>query len=383
MGDLGGTAAQNTKQKMCSRIAEMSHTRDDKSAPKEYYKIATSQNPVSHVGHTSPLVPNVVPELCPVSCSEQSSTSIQASKKTNVSSNMILRIPPRRIALCGGGIRGVAHVGVMKAFHDHGIFNHIKEVIGISAGAFIGLLWTLEYTIPQMELLALEFDFTVLRNFEPESILSFPLTFGLDDGSKIDKLITSVLKQKGFGPDVTFEQISAKYSMLFRCYATELQTLKFREFGSLKTPKTSVKFAVRASMALPFFYTPMKDPKSNLLFVDGAVLHNLPLAFLKEHEICETWGVLFIVQPSETVEPIQDIMQVVRHIYDCSTVMKSAPYMEKFGDKIICIPAGDFGTLQLGKTREERAQLIQRAYSITKKFMYSLSKPRHRRFSAS
>jgi hypothetical protein len=63
--------------------------------------------------------------------------------------------------------------------------------------------------------------------------------------------------------------------------------------------------------------------------------------------------------------------------------MKTAPYMEKFGHKIICIPTGDFGTLQLGKTRQERAELIQRAYTITKKFMYSLSKPSHRRFSAS
>jgi predicted acylesterase/phospholipase RssA len=271
----------------------------------------------------------------------------------------------------------------MKAFYEHGIFNHIREVIGISAGAFIGLLWVLEYTIPQIENLALEFDFTVLRNFEPESVLSFPLTFGLDDGSKIDKLIASVLKQKGFAPDATFEQVFTKYSMHFRCYTTELQTSKVREFSTFKSPKTSVKFAIRASMALPFFYTPIKDPKSNLLFVDGAVLHNLPLAFLKEDEIRETWGVLFTITPCETAEPIEDIMQVVRYIYDCSTVMKTAPYMERFGDRVICIPTGDFGTLQLGKTREERAELIQRAYRITKKFMYSLSKPRHRRFSAS
>lgn len=361
----------------------MSHTRDGRSAPKAYYKTATSQSPASHVGHINPLVPNVALELFPVSCSDQSSTSIQASKKTNLSSNMILRIPPRRVALCGGGIRGVAHVGVMKAFYEHGIFNHIREVIGISAGAFIGLLWVLEYTIPQIENLALEFDFTVLRNFEPESVLSFPLTFGLDDGSKIDKLIASVLKQKGFAPDATFEQVFTKYSMHFRCYTTELQTSKVREFSTFKSPKTSVKFAIRASMALPFFYTPIKDPKSNLLFVDGAVLHNLPLAFLKEDEIRETWGVLFTITPCETAEPIEDIMQVVRYIYDCSTVMKTAPYMERFGDRVICIPTGDFGTLQLGKTREERAELIQRAYRITKKFMYSLSKPRHRRFSAS
>jgi len=367
----------------------MSHTRDDKSAPKEYYKISTLQSPVLHDGHTNPSALIAEPGLCPVYCSEALSTSIQGSKKTNLHSNMILRIPPRRIALCGGGIRGVAHVGVMKAFHDHGIIAHIKEVIGISAGAFIALLWILEYTIPQIELLALEFDFTVLRNIEPENILSFPMTFGLDDGTKVDKLITSVLRQKGFSPDATFEQIHAKHSMHLRCYATELQTSRVREFSTSKTPKISVKFAIRASMSLPFFYTPVKDPSSHALLVDGAVLHNLPLAFLKEHEVCETWGVLFIIESSsDTIKPVEDIMQVVRYIYDSYTIMKNIPYTDKFADKIISIPTGDFGTLQFEKTREQRAELIQRAYQITKKFIYSLSKRgkqkhRQRRFSAS
>jgi NTE family protein len=56
-----------------------------------------------------------------------------------------------------------------------------------------------------------------------------------------------------------------------------------KEMSYEKTPDMSVAKAIRASMSLPILYTPVKDGDS--LLVDGGLLHNLPLAFLKEEEI--------------------------------------------------------------------------------------------------
>ena len=360
----------------------MSHTRDDKSAQEVYYKPEGEHGRAECDDHTNLLALSEAPVLHPLVSLHHQTASIQAIKKTNT--QLTRRIPPRRMALCGGGVRGIAHVGVMKALEEAGLLIHIKEVIGISAGAFFSLLWILDYTVAQIEQLSLELDFTKLRNIQPETVLSFPLTFGLDDGQGIEKLIGSVLKQKGLSPEATFEQVAVKYPKHLRCFATELQTSKVREFSTVKTPKTSVKFAIRASMSLPLFYTPVKEESTGALLMDGALLNNLPLVFLNEYEIRETWGVLFAIEQGTKIAPVDDIMELIRYIYDSSKVMKSVPYIDKFSDRLILIPTNEFSALNFEEPREERKKLIDRAHDLTKKFIYSYSKSSTplRRFSA-
>ena len=43
------------------------------------------------------------------------------------------------IVLSGGGIKGVAHVGILKALFQHDIYPNI--VSGVSAGAIVGALY--------------------------------------------------------------------------------------------------------------------------------------------------------------------------------------------------------------------------------------------------
>ena len=48
------------------------------------------------------------------------------------------------IALSGGGIRGIAHAGVLKALEDNGI--NIHAIGGTSSGALIAGLYALGYS---------------------------------------------------------------------------------------------------------------------------------------------------------------------------------------------------------------------------------------------
>jgi hypothetical protein len=64
--------------------------------------------------------------------------------------------------------------------------------------------------------------------------------------------------------------------------------------------------------------------------------------------------------------------------------MKNVPYIDKFSDRLILIPTNDFSALNFEEPREERKKLIDKAYDLTKKFIYSYSKSVTplRRFSA-
>ncbi len=279
----------------------------------------------------------------------------------------------------------MAHVGVMKALEQEGMLSCVKEMIGISAGSLFCLLWVLGYTLDELERLAVEFDFRLLRNIEPENVFLFPETFGLDDGKSLEKLIVSILRQKGFPPTATFSDIEKRCPVALRCYATELQTSRIREFSTSLTPTMEVRMAIRASMSLPFLYTPVKDPHSEALLMDGGLLNNLPMVFLQEHQIHETWGVLFHTSKHSLV-PVKDISQFFRYIYDGATLMRSTLFLDRYGDRVIKISTEDFGALDFDESKESRLDLIELARKTTIRFLYSStsdpSKKYVRRFSA-
>lgn len=287
----------------------------------------------------------------------------------------MLRIPPRRLAFCGGGIRCVAHVGVLKAMNEAGLLSCVKEMIGVSAGALFALLYVLGYSIGQIEELALNFDFRILGDIDPEDLLLFSVSLGLNSGDMLDKLVASVLHQKGFDKDITFEQLAARVRLGFRCYATELQTSTIKEMSATASPDMLVRTAVRASMSLPIMYSPV--PYGPTLLVDGGLLHNLPLVFLNQAELADTWGVLFM-SPNKKVEVIESVVDFFKYVYDGVVLMRNLPCIQKYKERLIVIESDEFSSLNFGESKETRIEFIRRAELATIAFLGSSVRPRRR-----
>ncbi len=112
-------------------------------------------------------------------------------------------IPPRRIVLSGGGIRALAHLGALEILESKGLLQAVKEYVGVSAGAFVGFSLMIGYTIQELKMLCSVFDFSVLRNLDPEAALEFPTTFGFDNGENLMKLLQSLLRIKKLSPSLT------------------------------------------------------------------------------------------------------------------------------------------------------------------------------------
>jgi predicted acylesterase/phospholipase RssA len=279
-------------------------------------------------------------------------------------------------------MRCIAHVGVFKALAQHHCLNCVKEVLGISAGALFSLLFVLEYTIPEIERLSLEFDFNLLQNIDPDSFFNFPLTFGLDSGAGLEKFISTVLIHKGFKPDVTFEELQIKKKIRLRCFAADIQQQKIKEFSAEKTPKFSVKTALRASMSLPILFQPIDDPTTGRMLMDGGVLHNLPIVFQEEGEISDTLAVLFTKTVKDSSGSKPELLEVFQQVYDCITFMRNKPYIKKYKENILCIEVNGSESYNFEEPREKRVELIESARKQTEKFLFtsSIQKP-VRRFS--
>ena len=347
----------------------MSHTPSDKSAPTAYCKPEGARSRAVSGDHTDLSARGAGPVSSPASA-----TSTKGTLRVS-------RIPPRRIALCGGGILGISHTGFIKALDEEGLLGHVREVIGISAGCVCAISMVIGYTVKEMEEIAMYFNFEAMRNISPENFFNFPFSFGLDDGERLESFVVSLLHQKGIPPDITFEELHKKCPIHFRCFATEAQTSRLREFSTKATPKTMIRFAIRASMALPFVFTPVKEPGGALL-IDGGILNNLPLVFMTPAEVAETWCVFFTDSSNES-HPVSSLSDMFRLVFNTLVVMKTNPFLKTFQDRIIRVPVDLKKCLNFDMCPQDKKALIDNTYEHTRKFLFTQTRKPPRRFSAS
>jgi len=165
------------------------------------------------------------------------------------------------IALGGGGARGLAHIGVLKALEEEDV--PIGAIAGTSVGALIGGLYAAGVTTSQMEQMTQEIGWSALTNYSRFTVFRLMMT-----GQKLSTENMEVYLRRHIG-DTRFDQLKIP----FACVATDLQTgekLVFRE--------GSVALAARASATIPGMFEPV--PFRHRFLVDGGLVSNLPTDLL-------------------------------------------------------------------------------------------------------
>lgn len=298
--------------------------------------------------------------------------------------------PPKRIVFTGGGLRCLGHYGVLEVLEKKGLLKHLKEYVGVSAGALIGFSTMLGYTIEEMKKVVIEFDFTVLQNAHPDLFLEFFSKFGIDTGEQLEKFLKSLLRIKGYPVDMTFGQwaLQNPKAVRLRCYASDLNTCSLKEFSTEATPDLSFLFALRASMSLPMYFTPVKDPQTGHFLVDGGLIHNFPMNQLTEQEKEDALGISFLYS-NEAVEEIPDFPGFLTQLYNCGFNPRTYKIQEDNKLHCIVIPTGKMSAYNFDLSKESREELIGLGHKAAEEFcetylqrLFQYKKPT-RRFSVS
>ncbi|MCC6329446.1 MAG: patatin-like phospholipase family protein [Acidobacteria bacterium] len=162
------------------------------------------------------------------------------------------------IALSGGGARGFAHVGVLKALVENDIA--IDLVSGVSAGSFVGGALAAGMTIDEIVELGEKISWRRVAGFSysPRGLLS-----SASMGTFIEKNF----------PATRFEDLK----LPFAAVACDLETgdeVVLRDAGDLA-------FAIRASCAIPGVFVPMIDEHGRSL-IDGGAATPMPTRAVKK-----------------------------------------------------------------------------------------------------
>ena len=267
-----------------------------------------------------------------------------------------MKIPPLRLVLSGGGIRGLSYVGAFLELESRGFLKNINEILGVSCGAMFGFAHVLGYSPNDLYQLASSLDFSLLQNFDPEIAFRFLDVYGVDDGINLEKFLESLLKNKNFKKDITFQELYESTKIIFRCYAVQLTQCKLHEFSYKETPDTSVIFALRASMCIPGYFIPLQHETK--MFVDGGLMNNYPINLVHTEEQKYTLGFAFSEEHTN-VESIQTIQGFFNQIIASSYMLKKKEILFKYQQNTIIIPCGHFPLWNFNATYEERLYLIE------------------------
>jgi NTE family protein len=155
------------------------------------------------------------------------------------------------IALSGGGVRGVAHLGVLKALNESGIFPN--RFSGSSAGAIAGALYCSGHS-PE-EILEIILKTNYFKFLKPAISWTGILKMDL-----VEELYHKYLKSN------SFESLQIPLSIA----ATDVRRAKAVYFseGELIKP-------LMASSCIPGMFDPILI--DNHYYIDGGVLNNLPV----------------------------------------------------------------------------------------------------------
>lgn len=197
------------------------------------------------------------------------------------------------LVLSGGGAKGLAHVGVLKALEEHDI--PIDYIVGTSMGGIIGGFYAAGYSPDQIEQIILSQDFQnwvngvlgdnynfhyfkkdnnaswLSLNLAVDSSLSTSLNSNLANDVALNFAMAEYLAGASEKANYDFDSLMVP----FRAVAADIFTQ-----NEVIMDKGILSDALRATLSVPFFYRPIKI-KDKFLF-DGGLYNNFPIDVAKE-----------------------------------------------------------------------------------------------------
>lgn len=278
-------------------------------------------------------------------------------------------IPPYRITLSGGGLKGIAHIGALEVLAEHKLLGSVREYIGISAGAMCTMCLCIGCSLTELRMIISLLDFGRIRDLEPETMMNFPDTFGFDTGANVEKLLMAILRARRIDPHITFAELDAlKLGPRLRVIATNMNTCMPHDFSVATTPDAEVVMGVRASMTIPLYFAPVRDPSTDHLYVDGGVICSSPFRFLTDEERKHTISITF----GDSHKPREDIGSLPDFLYQLyfSTDYRSNREMNSgWKRNVIEIECGKTNIVMFEASQERKMELMDHGRKAAEEFL--------------
>lgn len=253
------------------------------------------------------------------------------------------------LALSGGGIKGVAHIGVLKYLEENRY--KLNSISGCSSGSIMAVLIALGYNSEQIYKMVKYYINIVNRNrfnINMQSLFRINKRMGLNNGNIIENIMNNILKEKDvynisqiripiYIPAVDITNGKLIY------FTNDINKIKKRYSNEIEyITDIKISEAIRASCSYPGIFSPKKI--GNKLLIDGGVRENIAITPLLDNKY-DTLAVMFSNTKKREINNIFDVITNSFEILSYDNTYESA----KLADKVIEIKLDNVKLLDFSK----------------------------------
>jgi NTE family protein len=261
------------------------------------------------------------------------------------------------LVLSGGGLKGIAHIGVLKALKEKKILDNITTIAGTSIGSIVGCLYNIGYSPEELGELITELDFGLLKNIKLEDI---PIKLGIDGGEKIECVLKELFKNKGYDEEITFQELyqKTKIKLIFTATCTNTKELKYLSYKTF--PGMKVITGMRISSSIPFLFVPVKYEGN--MYIDGAVMNNYPINLFKKKKN-NVIGI-YLYEKNEN-KNINNIEEYFFSVLDCAFAGLSNVIVDKYEKQTIKLFLPQLSVVEMKLNDKLKKELYNFGYNQT------------------
>ena len=197
------------------------------------------------------------------------------------------------LALAGGGVKGAAHIGVIKALEDNNIT--IYAIGGTSIGSIVAALYAMGYSTEKM-LEIFHFFAKEIMKANPKHVVNNVrktrkiLGYGLLSGESIEIAVKECAKSKNI-KNITDIKMPLVIPTVDILDSKEYVFTNAKKVQENHLNSISIETAVRASCSYPVIFEPCEYEGHQ--FVDGGILDNLPAKEVRKLGVDKVLSVKF------------------------------------------------------------------------------------------
>ncbi|HOP06062.1 MAG TPA: patatin-like phospholipase family protein [candidate division Zixibacteria bacterium] len=236
---------------------------------------------------------------------------------------------PVVLAISGGGARGLASIGVLKAFEENNI--KVAAIAGTSIGGVVGGLYSAGYSADQLITIVRDMDLTSLFSNQPSRSSMFltqrqdrdrhlvsirfdgfhpVIPRALTAGQRLTTLFTNLTTSASYRCGGDFDRLPIP----FRTVATDIVSGRpvILSHGSLAD-------AMRATLAFPLVFTPLE--RGSQLLLDGGMVMPVPVDLVRS--LCDTVDYAVAINTTSPLLPKNKINNPVDIANQVTSIMSA------------------------------------------------------------
>lgn len=285
----------------------------------------------------------------------------------------------------GGGVRGIAFVGAVCCFEEHGY--KWEKLAGTSAGAIVASLLAVGYTGRELKQILETLDYSKFMDKDclqsvpfVGGLLGLSIHKGLNSGNYIEAWIQELLQAKG---RTKFKDVSINRKSRLKIIAADVTRKEMMilpddlsKYG-IDPMEFDIAKAVRMSASIPFFFNPVQLPYRDGMsyIVDGGILSNFPI-WLFDVKGIPRWPTIGFklseCKPKQKAQGRTGILSYALDIAETIVDRNDEAYLrDKDAVRTISIPTFGIKATQFDLTREDSRKLYESGYNKANAFIGS------------